>query len=118
MTHLATAPSTYSQWLSYPILQNPLSAWLMALLVVALGFFGGRIARDILVSRLRHLDRFTKRLGPLPANLLADLRSWCIFAAALYAGGRILALPSAIDSALRLIFIVAVSLQVLITSRI
>jgi small-conductance mechanosensitive channel len=112
-------PPAVERWLSYPVLDNPLGTWLMALLVLALVYFGFRIARDILVKRLRKFrSRLTDRFNHLPDNVLADIRGWCIFAVALYAASRVPVLPSPANSTARLILIVAVSVQVLITSRI
>jgi small-conductance mechanosensitive channel len=91
----------------------------MALLVLGLVYFGFRVARDILVRRLRVLKtRLTDRINHLPDKVLADIRAWCILALALFAASRVLSLPSAANSAIRLVLIVAVSFQVLITSRI
>jgi small-conductance mechanosensitive channel len=109
---------TVGRWLGHPVLSNPLSAWLIAGVFAVALYFGLRMAQRVVVNRLRKYSRLTERVGNLPEKLLADVRWWCILVLAVFAASRVLALPSAAASAIRLAFIVAVSAQLLITSRI
>lgn len=113
-----TALDAATDWLNYPILSNPLSAWLLSILFAGLLYVGLRVAQGIIVNRLRRLDRLSTRVGNLPHKLIGDIRGWCILAVAVFAASRVLALPSSAAMGIRLLLIVAVSAQVLLTSRI
>lgn len=113
-----TLADTINHWINYPILSNPLSAWFVAVVFATALYFGLRIAQRIVVGRLRKFDTLNARVGHLPDKLLADIRGWCILAFAIFAGSRVLALPQAAALGIKVFFVIAASLQILVTSRI
>lgn len=105
-------------WWQMNILGNAAWAWAGALALAALVFVALLTARWVIRKRLaRHAKLTATKLDDLAVAVLGDLRTWCILAIAVYAGGSSLVLPTTAAQGLKLLFIVALAVQVLITSR-
>jgi small-conductance mechanosensitive channel len=109
----------YAAWLQYNFAGNTIATWILSLVAVIGIYVVLAIGKRLVVRHLAgSTDRFSTQTGHLLDKIIADLRPWCMVAIALYVGSRVLILPSSAAAAFRLIFIVAVSLQLLLTSRV
>ena len=92
--------------------ENPVWMWLLAVAIVAFVWFVLRVAMRLFVSRLRKLAAKTPgRFDDLIVELLAKTRFLFVLVVSFYAGSLLLVLPSAAETALRALFILALLVQ-------
>lgn len=97
---------------------NTLWGWAAAMVVALMVLVGMLLAKVVVGARLAGLAKRTvTRTDDLVVSILSDLRLWCMVAVAVYAGASTLVLPASAGRAIKLAFIAAVALQLLITSR-
>lgn len=121
---LATTPARplpqplLDQMLSHEVLGNPVRAWVLAGLFTLAIIAGFWALRRVVLARLRAVAHKTEtKLDDLAIELLSDVRPWCILVVALYAGLQHVVLPTGIDRSARIVAVVTIALQLLLTSR-
>lgn len=111
-------PATLSDALSREFAGNSLRAWAVALATVVVIHAAFWIARRVLKARLERIAASTAtRWDDVLVAVLADIRFWCILFIALDAGTHPLVLSATIAKVLRGAAVVAVALQLLLSSR-
>lgn len=91
---------------------NEIWRWLLALAVILFVGFVLRVVLRVVVRRLRRIAARTPgRFDDLIVELLAKTKILFVLVVSLYAGSLILTLPDPADSALRVLFIIALLLQ-------
>lgn len=76
------------------------------------------LMRTVLVSRLRKVaDRTETRVDNLAVAMLQDVRLWTVLLVALAVAARALVLPGGVDRALNMLAVLAIALQVILSSR-
>ncbi|MCE7972710.1 MAG: mechanosensitive ion channel family protein [Leptolyngbya sp. PLA1] len=111
-------PAALSDALSRDFAGNSLRAWIVALATVVVIHAAFWIARRVLKSRLERIAASTStRWDDVLVAVLADIRFWCIALLAIDVGSQSLVLPGSIAKAIRIAAVVAVSLQLLLSSR-
>lgn len=99
--------------LAYQVAGNTVLAWIVAVVVALAVFLGLRLLFALVRLRLARLAERTSTLADdLIVAVLSATRSWAIWVVALYAGAASLALPGAADGVLRVLLVVAVTVQV------
>lgn len=107
-----------AHWLDYRLFDNSVRSWIVAGAVAAAILIGFPILRKVVQGRLLRLaKRTSSQLDDLVVGILTDLRWWLVLVTALYLSGRVLTLPSGVDRSLWGVFVIAVVVQLLITSR-
>lgn len=105
-------------WHERMVVGNTLWGWAAAIVICLLVILGLLLAKVVVGARLARIAKRTStRTDDLIVSLLADLRMWCVVIVAVYAGASTLVLPVSAGRAIKLAFIGAVALQLLITSR-
>lgn len=112
------APAAEAAWWREPVLANEAWAWFGALGLALVVYIALEAGRRLVKSRLgARAAKTATRLDDLAVGVVSDVRRWCIAAVAAYAGSAALVLPHVAAQGLKLAFIVAVAMQVLLSSR-
>ena len=91
---------------------NPVWTWLLAVAIVAFVWLVLRVAMRFFVRRLRRLAVKTPgQFDDLVVELLAKTRFLFVLIVSFYAGSLLLVLPSAAETALHALFILALLIQ-------
>lgn len=108
----------HPEFLDRVFLGNPLWQWIVAVgIAFAIGFLS-IVLRGFLVSRLKKWSqRTTTPYDDLAVSLLSDLRSIVLIILGVWAGSSALVLPAEVAKGIRLVAIIAIALQLLLTSR-
>lgn len=105
-------------WLDYQLYGNSVRSWIVAGAVAAAIVVAFPAVRKVVRGRLlRFAKKTSSQLDDLVVGILTDLRWWLVLATALYLAGRVLALPAGVEKSLWGVFVIAVVVQLLITSR-
>lgn len=100
------------------LFQNTPYMLLVALAIFASVLFLAYIVRQVLLIRLRKIaKKTTTHLDDLAVELIADLRPWSIVPIALGVACSILVLPETLQKALKILIVIALGAQVLLSSR-
>jgi small-conductance mechanosensitive channel len=101
------------------ILQNnTLHAFIVAGAIVFATMAIFWLARQVLLIRLRRASRkTTTHVDDVVVAVLSDIRFWCVFAIGLALGAQALNLPEGLSRILRVLLVIIVGVQLLITSR-
>lgn len=114
----AVVSSDLPEWLGRPFMGNAGWIWFVALGGLLLSMLLVFAILPLVVGRLRQLaSKTASNLDDVLVDALADLRRWFFLALGIYAFSQLLVLPDSATGAVRVILVVAVALQVLITSR-
>jgi len=104
--------------LDYEVWGNSLYAWLVVIMVAALAVPAILIVRRAVIGSLRRLSvRTPSRIDNIVLDVIESLRVWWFVAIVLYIAGQWLTMPDRAAWTLKLIFVVATSVQVVLTSR-
>lgn len=99
-------------WAAQPILGNPIAIWIAAGALAFVVYLIISLIRRVARSRIRRWsERTANRWDDLAAALLERIRAFFVFAAAVYAGSLLLALPAQLDQALRIVLVIAFAIQ-------
>ncbi|MCC6951750.1 MAG: mechanosensitive ion channel family protein [Phycisphaerales bacterium] len=110
--------ATLSDAFSREFAGNSLRAWAVALATIVVIHAAFWIARRVLKARLERIAASTAtRWDDVLVAVLADIRFWCILFIALDAGTHPLVLSATVAKVLRGAAVVAVALQLLLSSR-
>lgn len=108
----------WSHWTEMPILGNPVSAWLVGVGLAVVVYLILTMVRGVVVSRMEKIAaRTTTRVDDLVVDVLKGIRRPVVLVVAVFAGMQALMLPSQVGNAARMVAVVAVAVQLLISSR-
>ncbi|MFO0855831.1 MAG: mechanosensitive ion channel [Phycisphaerales bacterium] len=101
------------------LFQNTTHSLIVALTIFVAVLFVSYLVRHILMSRLRAIaSKTTTELDNLALAIIADLRLWSILPIALAIATSVLVLPHTLSKALKVLVVIALGLQILLSSRI
>lgn len=108
----------WTHWTEMPILGNPVSAWLVCVGVAVVVYLVLTMVRGAVVSRLAKVAaKTTTRVDDLVVDVLRGIRRPVVLVVAVFAGMAALSLPVQVENGARMITVVAVAVQLLISSR-
>ncbi|MCC6321161.1 MAG: mechanosensitive ion channel family protein [Phycisphaerales bacterium] len=113
------AAGVIEEWFETTVWGNAAWKWGVAIGVALVVYVVLAVARRLVKAWLGARASKTKtRLDDLVVAIVSDVRGWCMGATAVYLGGTAVTLPRMGSQGLKLLLVVAVALQVLVTSRI
>jgi len=114
----ANLSSTLSDTLAREFAGNSLRAWIVALATAVVIHAAFWITRRVLKARLERIAAATAtRWDDVLVAVLADIRFWCVLLVAIDAGSHSLVLSATVAKLIRGAAVVAVALQLLLSSR-
>ncbi len=108
----------FQSWYEAVVLGNPVSAWIQTGVTVVIGMTALIILRHVVAVRLRKwAETTTRKWDNAIANALVDIRVWLLFPAVLYLAAGPLVLSPQVSGLLRVLAVVGIAAQLLLTSR-
>lgn len=100
------------------LFENTRHSFIVALTIFTAVLFVSYLIRHFLMARLRAIaSKTVTELDNLALSLMEDIRIWCIVPVALAIASSVLVLPTTLHKALKVLVVIVVGAQVLLSSR-